>query len=354
MAPLYKFHTPKLEISFISLTQNYLFETTNFFFNYLIYHNCISIGSMKCPFCEEKGIKASITLPNSAFSYPKASVRFEPQSKLNVDLSFDIFGGLLIRIDKKKLQHQLRKFADKTNIPKKLESLYAVLTQLKLRTDVGIIRKYCIPMHNSFNILYLKSKQKESSYESIAKLLHVSREAADDCVSQLRYLKARYLDEKSIVRKIVPLLSHSKAIYRLNLDVNTKPFESLEQGKIISYEGRFCLHSLCLNDMNVTIYDLSEDMLSQPKCNVSCVYRYKPLLRKEAITIDAIATKEMNMSSRIKIDSGSNVRLWVDKFNDQLKGKYFEQFCPRLADNDVTCVSVGRTGQVCIILFIFG
>lgn len=273
---------------------------------------------MDCPICDEKSSSVSLSVPDSAFKYASNILKFQPTSKVNVQKVQDMSGGLVISVkNQNELQRRMRPLLDL--IPKKLNVLHEELSKQKSTKDSGIVMKYCNPMLKSFKEVGEEVKNTKPSYTDLLQLFKTSRDQAADCSSQLKYLKERNLgNHLSVITK--RLFHYIESFYQLNVEVGIEPIKSLEQGKILSYTGKFCLHALCSENMDVKVFDVIDDVLTDPKC-AKCSHVLKSYLRQGRVTIKAVSIDEMKMSSRITLLPGNSITLWVERNTQQVEGK---------------------------------
>lgn len=149
--------------------------------------------------CDEKGMKISFALPESAFSYSTTILKFIPTSKAQLSILTDVSGGIVTGIKNfHKLDQEMSHILK--SAPKVISKVKDALRAVNKTQDVEIMKKYCSRM---FSMLanFDKTLDGKHPYTKVIKDMKNIIEVSADCTSQLRYVQTFFLDEHRRTRQ---------------------------------------------------------------------------------------------------------------------------------------------------------
>ena len=286
------------------------------------------IGSVSCPVCVGHGAKMRIGNSQLNFLYSYNILKFKALSDIHVHIPFNLQGGIMTgisRTSKDRLTLQIRSF--KRTIPPQLSQLLQAIKSNVMETS--IIKKYSDLFHKALAALELSLRN--NSFSEVHQSLLKLKSAGDDFKSQLHGVEER--NSKNIRVKFMSkfLINQLRVLRVLNIVGDTQKVNLNEQGQIISFDGSVCLYALCLNDVNIKIFDLV-DSLNSSSCDKFCQAKYSPYVINGASIIVVTALKDQQLSDRIKYAKGTLIKFVVKRdvygvsFTFEPLIKYFENF----------------------------
>lgn len=136
----------------------------------------------------------------------------------------------------------------------------------------------------------------------------------------LRYIKERGFSDRSIAINTRRAVRYIDKLNALVIETDAEVMQQKEQGKTLTYRGKICLYDLCVDNMAVSIHDISDEVLSDGKCS-HCNSRIKQ--RRGYVAIEAVPLKEMVMSPRIRFVLGNGIKIWVDRNTPNVIGRFY-------------------------------
>ena len=302
------------------------------------------VGVLSCPVCDQKGLFISFKADESSFEYESNQVKLIPKSTLQIYFPWDVTGGTVTAVKNENyLKLQMRLNAN--IISAKFNELNTILVKSGHSEDALLMKKYGNKINA--NILKLQTILEKGTlymYSAIANQLAVIKDDSNDCMAQVKLVRSRFRGNSRIEIITRILMYQFKRFHAIEVQSNDQKISLKEQGKIISYQGKFCFYRMCLSEVDVDIYDLDDSLSSDTQCNNDCKSKYKPFMVKDSIVITVSASKEMQLTPRIKLVKGNGFKLVLNKHTNSLSGeivasvKHFDLYYKTkfvIDDNDV-------------------
>ena len=302
------------------------------------------VGVLSCPLCDQKGLSISFKTDDSSFKYASNQVKFSPKSNVQVYFPWDVTGGTVSTVKNKNvIKLKLRIMVG--IIPAKFTELIKILEKEGHSENALLVKKYSEKL--IANLLKLQTVLENGAsdiFSAISNQLAVIKDDSNDCVAQINSLGNRLKGNAQIQLNIRILSYQFNQLQDMEVQPNDQTISLKEQGKIISYQGKFCFYMMCLSEVDVDIYYLDDSLSSNTQCNSDCKSKYKPFMVKDSIVVVVSASKEMQLTPRIKLVKGNGFKLVLNKHTNSLSGeieasvKHFDLYYKTkfvIDDNDV-------------------
>ena len=244
-----------------------------------------------------------------------------PKSKMVLQFAFDATGGLVAALENEsKLKLQTRALSSVSRMFVGFENMI----KTKYTEDAKIIKQRSQLLSNALSALLklFDTGSSKMTMDAIAKIDAI-KEAAYDCAAPVKSLMGR-VSKDAFGNRIVSfarnILRRLKQIDGLQAVPSTEVINKMDSGTVLSYNGRFCLHNLCLDEADVSIYDIPSTAFKY--CNKDCVDKNptRAYASDESIFINVLASKQIDVSERIRLEKGEGLQLKIKKKSQGIDG----------------------------------
>lgn len=246
---------------------------------------------------------------------------FEPESDTKVYMPYDIAGGQISSV-KNENEIKLRMRLYQNLIPPRFVQLKKIINSAGHTHDVTIITKYCDKVSASLTAVQATTSGNQTSYIQLKTELDQLKKSIYDCSAQLKSLQSRFHDNNQVNSLIRILQLQLKQVDLLKVEANQQAVTKKDQGKVVSFNGKICLHRLCFDQADVAIYDLDESLLTDTECSSACRTTYEQHIVKDAVVVTAKVQRDVQVASRITLRKNDGIRLIVNKNTNLIHGSF--------------------------------
>ena len=271
----------------------------------------IDIGgdsNSSCALSSKKGIVMKLNASSHSFKYESSTLRFRPRMGLRVYIPYQVSGGRVVTMETSNyLMSLLQPF--KRTIPLVNREIWNI--QKRYPIDQVIITHHSKKLVKALKKLSTVLLRNINNYKEIYVQLNIVKSILFDMNAALKSFKSRLYNNSRVHSLIDKLLNNIQNLQEVKLDYLITEIKMVDYGVFTSFTGEFCLHQLCISNALVSIQDVYEtdDCYTENKAD-----------HYNHVYIEVIPRKLLNLSTRLWMNTGQKLSLYLDKKTGEISG----------------------------------